>query len=341
MKKFYYIILFILTLFAIVQLDLLGLKSSIVDASAKPQLQSSLSTLHNESNAHSSEYDNDKSDEVELSNAQSIPLSNDQQHCIDLCKLYFDKLQFGFELTDEDILYIDKNIELFAAQLHKNPHLAASLIPQLFADENPQNQNHIKAVEAIIANLKDEQKVHIAQALVNTDPSSNMQVAMKLLSNSVINTEIGFEVFKQVLNNATDQRTLNRALNLIPRITEQSQKLALLDSLTKVMHDSNHTHTYGVSLMAKVAITTEPALVYSDVIEAIEHIDDDAKFYGLKAIETILEQETSANNEFNDTKSAEWASNSDIQLALVHIVHDDTLPVNIRNKAQDLMEDYY
>lgn len=295
--------------------------------------------------AHTTQYFAEKANKNNSTMHSSVS-SNQQVLCLDICQQSLEKLQWSNELSDKEKQYMLAQAKLLAAQLYKTPQLAADIIAQLFGDETPANQNHFEVIENLIAQLNNQQKTHIAQVLSTTGVTSNRQIALHLLSDDVINTPQGFAVFQQLLDSATSQQVLNKALNIVPRITNQQQKLALLDNLTKLMNYSDSIHTYGVSLMTKVAITTDPALMHHEVITAIEHSDNDAKHYGLKAIETILKQEAASiaiteNSDDGHRMATQWTSNEEIELALINLADNSNFPAKLRNKALNLTEEYF
>ena len=253
------------------------------------------------------------------------------QNCISI----LDKLSSGEALTSQEISYILKTPRNFALALKDKPQDLARLIATLQDDETGEiSEQH--AAYAVLQSLSIDEKTETAISIVSAQSPEERMVGLKLLQDGIASHDDAVDAFASVIESETDPRVLAVAINMARTVTGERNAQLTRDALSSVIRSRQSAYASGEALLAKIALSPSPTIVRQDVYNLMSSHAADRQSYGIRAFEEAMDR---YYVEFESTGG--WREDPMLQELITSIARDTHADLENRNKAQEILDNYY
>lgn len=265
------------------------------------------------------------------SSEQPIEVKQCEEHCLAL--IY--KLAEGDTLLADDLTFIIKNAITFANTLKNEPSIMAILLNALQDDENA-NINQHDAAYAVVEALSVQDKTEVAYLISSSNNADDRISALKLLQEGIKFDAQAVETFVSILTSEYDPAVQIMAINMTRQITGEHNQEQARDALDNIIQSNDSDYSSGEALLAKISISPSSSLVAQDVHSLMSSFSSELQLYGLQAFEKSMEY---YNAEF-DTGDG-WAEYERIEQSIIAIAQNEHADTNHRNKAQNILEQFF
>lgn len=261
------------------------------------------------------------------------------QEKLELCdqnfQIVFSKISQAETLTPEDVSLVLDNPRLYAVSLKNSPESMARLLMSIQQDEVTYLSEQ-DAAYAIIEVLNADEKIDIAEQIFSTQYDEYRISGLKLLESTLDSRKDAVHMLASVIETEIDTRVFAVALNMSQRVVGEENRQIVRDALTSVIESSFSAYISGEALMAKMELSSSFGEVSTEVYELITNYTTDYRDYGLQALEVSLDR---YHEEFE--VSGGWRKDNMMRAAVDNIAQDQSADTALRNRAQDILEDYF
>lgn len=254
-----------------------------------------------------------------------------EQDCEDIILL----LEIGEPLSAQNIAFIIKNASVVANALVDVPDAISNLLAALQDDESDKVNQH-DAAYAIVEALSLEQKIEVASLIKDNIKPNDRVSALKLLQPGIKNNEQAVDLFVSILTDEYDTSVQIIAINMAHQVSGEHNQEKARQALNNIIQSTSSSYTSGEALLAKISISPSPSLVAQDINDFVSSSSPEHQKYGLQAIKTSMER---YHAEFDAGNT--WQESEAMQASIVAITQDEDISINLRNQAQDILEQFF